>query len=497
MTAVSTPRASSKPSVKVSRTQMLIDGKFRDAVSGRTFATINPATEEKIADVAEGGKEDEDLAVKAARKAFEEGPWSRMDARDRGRLLNKLADLIEKNFDELAALETLDNGKPIKDAKAADLPLVIDCFRYYAGWADKIHGQTIPIRGNYFCYTRKEPVGVAGQIIPWNFPMLMVAWKWAPALAAGCTVVMKPAEQTPLSCLRMGELAMEAGFPPGVINIVPGFGPDSAGEAIVRHPGVDKIAFTGEHRTAQIIMKQAADSLKRMTFELGGKSPNVVFADADLDAAVEGAYFGLFFNQGQCCCAGSRLFVEEKVHDQFVEKLVAKAKNRKVGDPFDPNTDQGPQVDKDQFDKIMKYIGEGQKGGAKMLTGGKRVGDKGYFIEPTVFGDVKDDMCISTDEIFGPVLSILKFKDVNDVVKRANNTFYGLAAAVWTRDVGKAHAIANKVRAGTVWVNCYDVFDAAAPFGGFKMSGQGRELGEKALDNYTELKTVTMALDSR
>ncbi|MCC7192396.1 MAG: aldehyde dehydrogenase family protein [Phycisphaeraceae bacterium] len=497
MTAVSTPRVASRHPVQVRQTRMLIDGKWRDSVSGETFETINPATEEKIADVALGGEKDIDLAVRAARKAFEDGPWSRMDARDRGKLLNKLADLCEQNFDELAALESLDNGKPLKDSRAADLPLVIDCFRYYAGWADKMHGQTIPIRGNYFCYTRKEPVGVAGQIIPWNFPMLMVAWKWGPALAAGCTIVLKPAEQTPLTALRLGELAMEAGFPAGVINVVPGFGPQSAGEALVKHGGVDKIAFTGEHRTAQIIMRNAAETMKRCTFELGGKSPNVVFADADLDAAVEGAYFGLFFNQGQCCCAGSRLFVEESVHDTFVDKLIAKTKSRKVGDPFDPKTDQGPQVDKAQFDKIMSYISEGQKGGAKLLSGGQRVGEKGFFIQPTVFGDVKDDMKISTDEIFGPVLSVLKFRDVNEVVKRANATFYGLAAAVWTRDISKAHAIANKVRAGTVWVNCYDVFDAAAPFGGFKMSGMGRELGEKALDNYTEIKTVTVALDAK
>jgi aldehyde dehydrogenase (NAD+) len=362
-----------------------------------------------------------------------------------------------------------------------------------------MHGQTIPIRGNYFCYTRKEPVGVAGQIIPWNFPMLMIAWKWGPALAAGCTVILKPAEQTPLTALRLGELAMEAGFPNGVINIVPGFGPQSAGEAIVRHPGIDKIAFTGEHRTAQVIMKQASETLKRCTFELGGKSPNVVFADADLDAAVEGAYFGLFFNQGQCCCAGSRVFVEDKVHDKFMEKLIAKTKGRKVGDPNDPATDQGPQVDKAQYDKIMHYIKEGQKTGAKMVIGGDRPKEqkRGYFIQPTVFDEVKDEHCIATDEIFGPVLSVLRFKDVNEVVSRANNTFYGLAAAVWTRDIGKAHAIANKVRAGTVWVNCYDVFDAGAPFGGFKMSGMGRELGEKALDNYTELKTVTVALDAK
>jgi aldehyde dehydrogenase (NAD+) len=473
---------------------MLIDGHWRDSKSGKTFGTYNPATEELIAEVAEGDAADIDLAVKAARKAFDSGPWRKTDARDRGKLMNRLADLIEKNVDELAELETLDNGKPIRESKKGDLPLVIDCFRYYAGWADKIHGQTIPVRGNFFCYTRREPVGVAGQIIPWNFPMLMVAWKWGPALAAGCTVVLKPAEQTPLTALKLGELALEAGFPAGVVNIVPGFG-ETAGDALVKHPGVDKLAFTGEGRTAQIIMENAAKTLKRITFELGGKSPNIVFADANLDAAVDGSLVGMYLNQGQCCCAGTRLFVQDKAHAAFVEKLAAKVKARKVGDPFDPATEMGPQVDKAQFDKILSYIDKGKAQGAKCVTGGERLGDKGFFIKPTIFDDVKDDMAIARDEIFGPVLSIIKFHDIDEVIERANTTDYGLAAAVWTRDIGKAHAIADRVRAGTVWVNCYDVFDAAAPFGGFKRSGIGRELGEKSLDNYTELKTVTVALD--
>ncbi len=486
-----------EPRRKVGRTlqtRLLIDGQWRDSLSGKTFETVNPATEETIAFVAEGDSADIDLAVKAARKAFDTGPWRKMDARDRGRLLNALADLIESQIDELAELETLDNGKPIRESRNADLPLVIDCFRYYAGWADKIHGQTIPIRGRHFCYTRREPVGVAGQIIPWNFPLLMAAWKWGPALAAGCTVILKPAEQTPLSALRLGELAMEAGFPAGVINIVPGFG-ETAGASLVAHKGVDKIAFTGETRTGQVIMKSAADTLKRVTLELGGKSPNIVFADADLDAAVEGAILGLYLNQGQCCCAGSRLFVQEQVHDQVVERLAARAQERKLGDPFDPETEQGPQVDKAQFDKILSYIDKGKAQGARCVSGGERFGGRGYFVKPTVFSEVKDQMAIATDEIFGPVMQVLRFREMDEVITRANTTDYGLAAAVWPRDIKKAHAIAESVRAGTIWVNCYDVFDAAVPFGGFKTSGLGRELGEKALDNYTELKTVTIALD--
>lgn len=479
---------------KIQHTECFIDGKWRPSISGKTFSTLNPATEEVICEVAEGDWADVDAAVKAARHALESGPWSRMDARDRGRCMNRLADLIESEIDELAALETLDNGKPIRESRNADLPLVIDCLRYYAGYADKIHGSTIPVRGNYFTYTRREPVGVAGQIIPWNFPMLMVAWKWGPALAAGCTIVMKPAEQTPLSCLRLAQLAKEAGIPDGVINVVPGYGP-TAGASVVRHPGVDKIAFTGEHRTAQIIMRDAAETLKRLTFELGGKSPNVVLPDADLDKAAKGAYIGLFLNQGQCCCAGSRVFVHKKVHAEFVGRVQELARNRRVGDPFAHDTEQGPQIDQAQFDKIMSYIEKGHQEGAECVAGGARAHDRGYFVQPTVFDRVTDDMSIAKEEIFGPVMSVLTFEDWDELILRANQTFYGLAAAVWTRDIAKAHDFAKRVRAGTVWVNCYDVFDAAAPFGGFKMSGQGRELGEEGLKAYTESKTVTVSLE--
>ncbi len=487
------PSSKKVPRPKVRQTDCFIGGKWIPAASGKTFDTIHPATEEVIAQVAEGDKADIDLAVKAARKQFDGGEWSKMDARDRGRLMYKLADLLEEEAEELAALETLDNGKPIRDSRAADIPLVIDCIRYYAGWADKIHGSTIPIRGNFFCYTKREPVGVVGQIIPWNFPALMTAWKWGPALAAGCTIVMKPAEQTPLTCLRMARLAQKAGIPDGVINVVPGYGP-TAGAALVAHPGVDKIAFTGEGTTAKIIQRTALETMKRVTFELGGKSPNVVFADADMEAAVHGAHFALYFNQGQCCCAGSRLFVEDDIHDEFVERLQEKNKERIVGDPFDPATEQGPQVDQAQFDKILQYVEYGKQDGAKLVNGGKRHGSEGYFIEPTMFTNVTDDMRIAKEEIFGPVLSVLKFSDLDEIARRANSTNFGLAAAVWTRDIGKAHTLASKIRAGTVWINCYDVFDAAAPFGGFKESGLGRELGEAGLAAYTELKTVTVSM---
>jgi aldehyde dehydrogenase (NAD+) len=494
MATATAPQAPKIKPPKVKDQPMLIGGKWVDSQSGKTFETVNPATGEVICRVAEGDKADIDLAVKAARKAFESGPWPKMTASQRGRLMHRLADAIENNLDELAALETLDNGKPIGDSRAADLPLTVKCYRYYAGWADKIHGKTIPVEGNYFCYTRHEPVGVVGQIIPWNFPLLMQAWKWGPALAAGNCVVLKPAEQTPLTALYVARLAQEVGFPDGVINVVPGFGP-TAGAALSSHMDVDKVAFTGEGSTGKLVMTAAAQSnLKRVSLELGGKSPNIVFADADLDAAVEGAYLGLFFNQGQCCCAGSRLFVEEKVHDKLVDRLLQKAKGQKVGDPFDPATTQGPQVSQEQMDRILGYIESGKKEGAKCEVGGGRHGKKGYYVEPTLFTGVTDEMKIAKEEIFGPVMNVLKFKNVDEVIERGNRTTYGLAAAVWTKDITKAHRIANSLRAGTVWVNCYDVFDAAAPFGGYKQSGIGRELGQYALELYTEVKTVTVAL---
>jgi aldehyde dehydrogenase (NAD+) len=475
-------------------TRLLINNEWVPSESGKTFSTFNPATGEELAQISEADAADVDKAVRVARNAFERGAWRKTNASERGRLLNRLADLVEQNADELATLETLDNGMPLSVARHAAVPLIVGHFRYFAGWADKNHGKTIPINSDYFCYTRHEPVGVVGQITPWNFPLLMYGMKLGPALSMGNTVVLKPAEQTPLTALRLGELIMEAGFPPGVVNILPGYGP-TAGAAIANHMDIDKVAFTGSGEVGHLIMEAAGRSnLKRVSLELGGKSPNIVFADADMDQAIEGSHFALFFNQGQACCAGSRLFVEDKVYDEFVDKSVARASRRTVGDPFDATTEQGPQIDCIQFDKVMSYIDSGKCEGAELLTGGKRVGDRGYFIEPTVFANVKDEMKIAREEIFGPVMSIIKFHDIDEVVERANNTMYGLAAGVWTRDIGKAHAIANRVRAGTVWVNCFDVFDAAAPFGGFKQSGIGREMGEYALQQYTEVKTVTVKL---
>ena len=476
----------------VGQTKLLIDNRWVDAAEGGSFETFDPSTGEAIAEVAAGTAADVDKAVKAARRALEHGPWGQIDAAERGNLMYALAGLVEKHAKSLAALESLNCGKTIADS-SGDLEGVVNTLRYYAGWADKIEGKTVPVRGNFLSYTLRQPVGVVGQIIPWNFPLLMLAWKFGPALACGNTIVLKPAEQTPLTALRIGELAIEAGFPPGVINIVNGLG-ETAGAAMVAHPGIDKIAFTGHVDTAKIITRQAADTLKRTTFELGGKSPNVIFADADLDAAVDGAFHAIYFHGGQCCTAGSRLFVEKKIHPEFVKRLAAKANARKIGDPLDPATQQGPQVSQEQLDKILHYIGLGKSEGANLVAGGERSGDKGFFVSPTIFDNVKDDMAIARDEIFGPVVSVLPFSTVEEVTQRANDTNYGLAAAIWTKDIDKAHLFARNVKAGTVWVNCYHIVDATTPFGGFKMSGQGRENGEAGLEHYTETKTVTIKL---
>ncbi|XP_050605730.1 aldehyde dehydrogenase, mitochondrial [Macaca thibetana thibetana] len=478
--------------------KIFINNEWHNAVSRKTFPTVNPSTGDVICQVAEGDKEDVDKAVKAARAAFQLGsPWRRMDASHRGRLLNRLADLIERDRTYLAALETLDNGKPYVTSYLVDLDMVLKCLRYYAGWADKYHGKTIPIDGDFFSYTRHEPVGVCGQIIPWNFPLLMQAWKLGPALATGNVVVMKVAEQTPLTALYVANLIKEAGFPPGVVNIVPGFGP-TAGAAIASHEDVDKVAFTGSTEIGRLIQVAAGSSnLKRVTLELGGKSPNIIMSDADMDWAVEQAHFALFFNQGQCCCAGSRTFVQEDIYDEFVERSVARAKSRVVGNPFDSKTEQGPQVDETQFKKILGYINTGKQEGAKLLCGGGIAADRGYFIQPTVFGDVQDGMTIAKEEIFGPVMQILKFKTIEEVVGRANNSTYGLAAAVFTKDLDKANYLSQALQAGTVWVNCYDVFGAQSPFGGYKMSGSGRELGEYGLQAYTEVKTITVKVPQK
>jgi len=483
------------PNPEIKFTKLFINDEFVNSVSGKTFETINPSTGEKICDLQEGDKEDVEKAIKAAKTAFaRHSPWRKMDASERGKLLNKLADLIERDRVYLASLESLDNGKTYADAYNGDLNVTIKTYRYYAGYADKNHGKTIPLDGPFFSYTRHEPIGVCGQIIPWNFPLMMQAWKLAPALAMGNVCVMKLAEQTPLTGLYVANLIKEAGFPPGVVNIINGFG-QTAGAAITHSMDVDKIAFTGSTEVGQIIQQACGKTnLKNATLELGGKNPMIVLNDADLDMAVEMAHQAIFFNQGQVCAAGSRLLVQEDIHDEFVKRSIEKAKQRKVGNPFAPDSQQGPQVDKTQFEKVLGYIENGKQQGAKLVVGGERVGEKGYFIQPTIFTDVTQEMTIWNEEIFGPVLAVQKFSTIEDAIDRANANMYGLVCGLVTKSIDKALYISNSLRSGTVWVNCFGAGCPQAPFGGFKMSGTGRELGEYGLEAYTEVKTVTIGL---
>jgi acyl-CoA reductase-like NAD-dependent aldehyde dehydrogenase len=477
--------------------KLLIDGEWRDATGGKTLDVVNPATEEVIATVPSATREDVDAAVRAARAALD-GPWSKLSARERGRMIWELGERLMARADEVARLETLHNGKPISESRQIEIPAAAECLQYYAGWADKIHGETIPVKGNHLTYTLREPVGVVAAIVPWNFPLLLATWKVAPALACGNTVVLKPASQTPLTALALGEIAVEAGFPPGVLNVVTGPG-GSVGQAIVEHPGIDKIAFTGDTSTGRQIMRSSADTLKKITLELGGKSPNIVFPDADLEAAIRGATVGIFYGKGEVCAAGSRLLVDRSIKDAFVEKLAARTKKLAPGDPMDPKTRLGAIASRSQMERVLGYIDTARKEGATLVAGGGRADigtGKGYFLQPTVFDGVTPDMTIAREEIFGPVLATIDFADVDEAIARANDSIYGLAAAVWTRDIKKAHHVARRLQAGTVWVNTYNVYDTAASFGGYKQSGFGREMGMHALEHYTQVKTVWVDLNA-
>jgi len=476
--------------------KLLIDNEWRDAASGQTMDVVNPATEEVVTAVACAGREDLDAAVSAARAALA-GPWSAMSARERGRLVRKLGERLIERADEIARLETVHNGKPISESRHIEIPAAAECFEYYGGWSDKVMGETIPVKGNHLTYTLREPIGVVAAIVPWNFPLLLAAWKVAPALACGNTVILKPASQTPLTALALGEIALEVGLPSGVLNVLTGPGA-SLGQAIVEHPGIDKVAFTGDTSTGKGIMRGAADTLKRITLELGGKSPNIVLADADIDAAVRGATIGIFYGKGEVCAAGSRLLVDRAIKDEFIDKLAARAKKIVPGDPLDPKTRFGAVSSRKQMETVLRYIDSGKQEGATLVAGGLRTDigtGKGFFVQPTVFADVQPSMTISREEIFGPVLAAIEFADFDEAIARANDSPYGLAAGVWTRDIKKAHYVARKLQAGTVWINTYNVYDTAAPFGGYKQSGFGREMSAHALEHYTQVKTVWVDLN--
>jgi aldehyde dehydrogenase (NAD+) len=483
-------------STTLMRKQLFINGEWRDASRGKTIDVINPATEAVIAEVASAEPDDVDAAVAAARAALA-GPWGRLSARERGRLIWKIGEKLLEKADDIARLETLHNGKPIFESRQIEVPASAECFQYFAGWADKIHGETLPVKGNYLTYTLREPIGVVAAIVPWNFPLLLTSWKVAPALAAGNTVIVKPASQTPLTALALADIARELGVPPGVINVVTGPG-STVGQMLVEHPGIDKIAFTGDTTTGKAIMKGSAGTLKRITLELGGKSPNIVFPDADLEAAVRGATTGIFYGKGEVCAAGSRLLVDKSIKSEFVDKVASRAKKMTPGDPLDPKTRLGAISSKRQLENNLRYIEIATKEGAQLVAGGARADigtGKGYFLQPTVFDGVTPEMTIAREEIFGPVLATIEFSDVDEAIARANDSQYGLAAAVWTKDIKKAHYVARRLQAGTVWINTYNIYDTAAPFGGYKQSGFGREMGMHALEHYTQVKTVWVDLN--